>query len=201
MIRTVLFGGTFDPPHLGHLTIARKAIVSLGVDDLLWMVTPDPPHKTNTRKTDFHARFRMSQLCASDDHRILVSDLENQRPGPHYTLDTITQLKTASPERSFSLLIGGDSLVDLPKWHEPHRILSEIEFLGVFFRHDGERELAEFARNFPDFSSKIVSIKADPITISSSQIRAAIHAGDDASVYLHPKVWEYIQNNGLYMSA
>jgi len=178
--------------------MARAAINDLGSDELLWMVTPDPPHKTDARKTNFEHRYAMSQLCVTGETGIVVSDFENQRPGPHYTSDTIDLLRTAHPERVFSLLIGGDSLRNLHTWHEPHRILSSIEFLGVFARSDPEQELAVFERNFPDFTPKLAWIIADPIALSSSQIRVAIANGEDLSEFLPSSVWEYIQAHGLY---
>lgn len=201
MLRTAIFGGTFDPPHLGHLSIARSALDFLAVDEVLWVVTPDPPHKTGTNKSAFVHRFAMSRLCVADQNSIQVSDLENSRPGPHFTLDTIKILKSENPDNSYSLLIGGDSLQSFHTWHAPHSILTEIEFLGVFSRSGIEGEFAEFSRNFADFVPKLVWIKADAIYISSSHIREMTRIGEDASEYVTPQVWEYIKANNLYSNA
>lgn len=198
MRKVGIFGGTFDPPHFGHLTIAEKAIGSLGLDELIWMVTPDPPHKQGRIITEFRYRFQMVQICVMDHPNFTVSDLESRRDGPHYTFDTLNILNNANPDTELVLLIGGDSLRDLHTWHQPEKILKLVTNLGVFARGEIDVELGIFAKNFPSFIDKVSVIPADPIAISSSQIRELLGKGLDVGAYLPEELIGYIKETGLY---
>ncbi|HWS23411.1 MAG TPA: nicotinate (nicotinamide) nucleotide adenylyltransferase [Anaerolineales bacterium] len=199
-IKTGVFGGTFDPPHNGHLALAHSALNSLGLDEVVWMVTPLPPHKEDERITAFHHRLAMVYLCVMDYPQFIVSDLESQRDGPHYTLDTIRILKQISPERELTLLIGGDSLSNFHLWHKPKSILKEIKQLGVFSRREQELELGDFLKNFPRMEEKVNFIKSDPIDISSTAIRQRMLSGFTIKELVSGEVADYILRNRLYRS-
>ena len=164
------------------------------------MVTPLPPHKEDERITAFHHRLAMVYLCVMEYPQFRVSDLESQRDGPHYTLDTIRILKQISPERELTLLIGGDSLSNFHSWHKPKSILKEIKQLGVFSRREQELELGGFLKNFPRMEEKVNFIKSDPIDISSTAIRQRMLSGLTIKELVPAEVADYILRNRLYRS-
>ena len=114
-----IFGGTFDPPHLGHLILASEALDQLGLARLLWVLTPMPPHKLDREITPLDHRLAMLNLALADWPQFQLSTIEIDRPGPHFTLDTVRLARAQHPGASMTLLIGGDSLRDLPSWHCP----------------------------------------------------------------------------------
>ena len=112
-----LFGGTFDPPHLGHLILASEAYAQLKLDRLLWILTPEPPHKQDQPITSIAHRLAMVKLAIEGNPIFELSRVELDRPGPHYTLDTIDLIAEEYPEADITPIIGGDLLRDLPKWN------------------------------------------------------------------------------------
>lgn len=200
-IKTGIFGGSFDPPHFGHLKLAQNAMDSLGLDEIFWVVTPIPPHKISKKITAFNHRLAMVYLCVLNESRFTVSDLESRREGPHYTRDTIEIFMQMYPERKFSLLIGGDSLSNFHKWFQPDEIIKNIDQLGVFSRGNKESELGSFREHFPVAESKVKFIDLDPIAISSSDIRQRIAKGFAIEDFLPNTVADYIFRNKLYRSS
>ncbi len=116
-----LFGGTFDPPHIGHLILASEAVHQLGLSRLLWMLAPDPPHKLEQPITPLPHRLEMLKRAIDGNASFEISHLEIERPGPHYTIDTVRLLSRLEPHADIVLLLGGDSLRDLPTWRLPIR--------------------------------------------------------------------------------
>ena len=114
-----IFGGTFDPPHLGHLILAAEALYQLQLNRLLWVLTPEPPHKPGRPIAPLPHRLEMLQRAIAQTPGFELSSIEIDRPGPHYTIDTLEILRIQFPAADFALLIGGDSLRDLPGWHRP----------------------------------------------------------------------------------
>src|SRR5574340_405932 len=121
--RIGIFGGTFDPPHVGHLILASEACAQLKLTRLLWMLTPDPPHKQDQEITPLEQRKAMVEYSILGDRSFELSLLEVERPGPHYTLDTVRILRERHPQAEIVLLIGGDSLHDLPTWYRPAELV------------------------------------------------------------------------------
>src|SRR5258707_14568227 len=108
--RIGLFGGTFDPPHLGHLILASEAQTQLELNPLLWIPTPEPPHKQDQLITAIEHRLTMVNLAIADNPAFELSRIEWDRPGPHYTLDTIKLIAEQTPDADIVPIIGGDSL-------------------------------------------------------------------------------------------
>jgi len=129
--RIGLFGGTFDPPHLGHLILASEAQAQLELDRLLWILTPEPPHKQDQFITSPEHRLAMVELAIKDNPAFELSRIELDRPGPHYTLDTIKLIAEQNPNADIVPIIGGDSLRDLPTWHEPQKLVYACHWIGV----------------------------------------------------------------------
>ncbi len=196
--RIGLFGGTFDPPHLGHLILASEAQAQLGLTRLLWILTPDPPHKPDQVITSTEHRLAMVKLAIQDNPSFELSRVELDRPGPHYTLDTIHILAEQNPGAEIVPIIGGDSLRDLPKWHEPKEILYACHWVGVMRRPNDEADLKILESELPGISSKVHYVDAPLLEIASREIRSRIAQGRSVRYYLPQPVYQYIEEHHLY---
>lgn len=199
--RVGLFGGTFDPPHVGHLILASEAKSQLELNRVLWTVTPDPPHKQDQTITPLEHRLAMVRLAIEDDPSFQLSDIELNRPGPHYTIDTIKLLAEQNPGAEIVPIIGGDSLRDLPTWHKPKEIVFVAHWVGVMHRPGEEPNLQELERELPGISSKIHYVDAPLLEIASSEIRERAATGKPFRYYLPEPVYEYIERHHLYQQA
>ena len=196
-----LFGGTFDPPHLGHLILASEAYSQLGLNRLLWVLTPDPPHKQDQSITSITHRLAMVKLAIDGNPHFELSRVELDRPGPHYTLDTIDLIADNFPEADITPIIGSDSLRDLPTWNRPNELLQACHWVGVM-RRPGEQENLEVLENdLPGISSKVHYVDAPLLEIASREIRSRVADGKPFQYYLHPAVYEYILENHLYQQS
>lgn len=193
-----LFGGTFDPPHLGHLILAAEAKDQLALDQVLWVLTPTPPHKLAQPITPLHHRLSMLALMLSDSPEFEISRIEMDRPGPHYALETVQAAAAQYPHAQITYLMGGDSLHDLPRWHRPSEFLDACHSLGVMRRPGDTLNLAALERALPRLRAKTRFIEAPLLTIAASDIRRRIAQGKTFRYYLHLNVYEYIQQQRLY---
>lgn len=196
--RIGLFGGTFDPPHLGHLILASEAQFQLELTRLLWTLTPEPPHKEDQLITSIEHRLVMVQLAIADNPSFELSRVELDRPGPHYTLDTIKLLAEQNPDAEMVPVIGGDSLNDLPTWHHPQELVYAAHWIGVMRRPGESSDLEELERELPGISSKIHYVDAPLLEIASREIRSRIAAGRPFRYYLPDPVYHYITEHHLY---
>lgn len=193
-----IFGGTFDPPHLGHLILAAEAHQQLSLTRLLWVLTPDPPHKQTAPIIPLAHRLTMLQLAISGDADFELSRVEMDRPGPHYALDTLNLLAEQNPGAEMVYLMGGDSLRDLPTWHRPADLLSACRYLGVMRRPGDSIDLPALEAILPGITSKVRFVEAPLLDISSRQIRQRIAEGHPFRYYLPPAVYRYIVRHQLY---
>jgi nicotinate-nucleotide adenylyltransferase len=196
--RVGLFGGTFDPPHVGHLILASEARSQLDLTRVLWTVTPDPPHKQDQTITALEHRLAMVRLAIDDDPSFELSDVELSRPGPHYTIDTIKLLAEQNPGAEIVPILGGDSLNDLPTWYRPKEILYAAHWVGVMRRPGEETNLQELERELPGLTSKVHYVDAPLLEIASREIRSRAAAGKPFRYYLPESVYEYIERHHLY---
>jgi nicotinate-nucleotide adenylyltransferase len=196
-----LFGGTFDPPHLGHLILASESHWQLGLDRLLWVLTPDPPHKQEQVITPVEHRLAMVNLAIQDNPSFELSRVELDRPGPHYTLDTMEAISDQYPDADITPILGGDSLDDLPKWHKPRELVYASHWVGVMRRPGEEPNLEKLERELPGISSKIHYVDAPLLEIASREIRNRIANGHPFRYYLSPSVYEYINEHQLYLQS
>ena len=193
-----LFGGTFDPPHLGHLILASEAYSQLDLNRLLWVLTPDPPHKQDQSITPIAHRLAMVKLAIQDNPTFELSRIELDRPGPHYTLDTIELIAEQYPHADITPIIGGDSLRDLPKWNRPRELLQACHWVGVMHRPGEQENLEALEKELPGISSKVHYVDAPLLEIESREIRSRIMDGKPFQYYLRPAVYEYIKEHHLY---
>lgn len=196
--RLGVFGGTFDPPHIGHLILAAEACEDLHFDRLLWVLTPVPPHKLDQRVRPLEHRMSMLELAIADNPKFELSRIEMDRPGPHYTVDTMRLLADERPSADLVLLIGGDSLHDLPTWHRPAELVAVCHEIGVIRRPGDSVDLSAWEGQIPGTQAKVRFIDAPLLDISSSAIRRRIRENLPFRYYLSPPVYEYILKNRLY---
>jgi len=199
--RIGLFGGTFDPPHIGHLILASEAQSQLELDRLFWTLTPEPPHKQDQPITPIEHLLAMVNLAIADNPSFELSRVELDRPGPHYTLDTIKLVAQQHPDAEIVPVIGGDSLHDLPTWHRPQELLYAAHWIGVMRRPGESANLEELERELPGISSKVHYVNAPLLEIASSEIRRRIANGRPFRYYLSDPVYHYINRHHLYYQS
>lgn len=196
--RIGFFGGTFDPPHIGHLILAGEAASQFKLNRLLWVLTPDPPHKQDDSITPIEHRMNMLKAMIAHNPIFEISYLEINRPGPHYTIDTVKLLKQQEPDAEIILLIGGDSLADLPTWRFASDLITAVSNLGIMRRPNDFINLTEIESKLPTIASKIQFIDALLQPVSSSELRRRIQSNEMARYYLTNEVYDYIEKNNLY---
>jgi nicotinate-nucleotide adenylyltransferase len=196
--RLGVFGGTFDPPHLGHLILAQEACAQLDLARLLWVLTPVPPHKLEQIITPVAHRLAMLELALQDEARFEISRLELERPGPHYTADTLRSMQERYPSADLILLLGGDSLRDLPTWRFAAQLVAACREIGVMRRPGDAVDLAALERQVPGVQTKVRFVDAPLLEIASSEIRRRIRQGQPFRYYLPPPVYDYILKERLY---
>ncbi len=196
--RIGIFGGTFDPPHLGHLILASEARAQLNLTRLLWVLTPTPPHKLSQFISSIEDRLAMLKLALDNDPAFELSTTEMERPGPHYTLDTLQVLADIHPEADLILLLGGDSLRDLPTWHRPADLVAACRQIGVIRRPGDSIEVSALEKQIPGITDKVRFVEAPLLEIASHEIRRRASSGLPFRYYLLPSVYSYVVEHKLY---
>lgn len=199
--RVAIFGGTFDPPHLGHLILASEAAAQLHIDRMLWVLTAMPPHKLGVPITDLDDRLAMLKLTVQDEPAFEISRVDIERPGPHYTVDTVRLVAAQNRGADMILLLGGDSLHDLPAWHEPVALAAACDEIGVMRRPGDSIDLSALERKVPGLSAKVKFVAAPLLEIASHEIRARVLKQQPFRYFLLPAVYEYIVKHRLYKAG
>jgi nicotinate-nucleotide adenylyltransferase len=195
-----IFGGTFDPPHIGHLILAAEAYQQLSLKRVLWVLTPAPPHKREQEITPSAARLAMLRAALGDDPAFELSGVDIDRPPPHYAADTMALLRAQMRAGCLYYLMGEDSLDDLPSWHAPARFLALCDGLGVMRRPRREVDLEALETQLPGVRAKLNFIQAPLLEISSTEIRGRVRQGRPYRYYLPPGVYEIVRSERLYLS-
>ncbi len=197
-MRLGIFGGTFDPPHLGHLILAAEAYHQLALDRLLWVLTPYPPHKTGQVITPLEHRLEMVTAVIAGRPEYKLSRVEIDRPAPHFALDTVKLLAGQNPGVQLIYLMGGDSLRDLPAWRNPLELIGICHALGVMRRPGDSVDLAGLEEKLPGVSAKVRFIEAPLLEIAASEIRQRVRDGRPFRDYLPEPVYRIVVECGLY---
>lgn len=196
--RIGIFGGTFDPPHMGHLILAAEARDQLHLDRVLWVVTPDPPHKAGRVITPLETRMALVEVATAADPGFEISRVEIDRPGPHYSADTVQILARQNPGAALFYLMGGDSLHDLPAWVRPREFLTCLAGIGVMRRPQDFVDLPWLERALPGVAAKIYFVNAPLLEIASSDIRERVAEGRHFRYFLPPAVYAMVEAKNLY---
>lgn len=187
MKKVGILGGTFNPPHIGHLLIANEVKHALGLDEVRLMPTAVPPHKIAPGDATAQQRLRMVELAVADMEGVVVSPFEVERGGISYTYDTIEQLMTLEPDNDFHFIIGGDMIDYLPQWHRIVELVTLVHFVGV------GRPGTVGATHFP---IKLVDIPQ--IDLSSTLIRQRFADKGTVQLLIPPAVEAFIRKECLY---
>ena len=186
--RIGVLGGTFDPPHLGHLLVASDVHAALRLDRLLLVPSASPPHKQGKVRAPAEKRLEMMRAAVAGDDRFEVDDLELRRPGASYSVDTLRELRERYPDAELYFVVGMDQLKEFHTWREPEEVARLARLVGVS-RH-GET---------PDPSGPVaVPVEVTRIDLSATDIRDRIQAGQPIRYFVPDPVLEIIERDGLY---
>lgn len=193
-----ILGGTFDPPHIGHLLLAETALDACRLSKMLMVPAADPPHKRDNHITPIVHRLAMLSLAIAGNPRLDISTVDIDRPGPHYTVDMLDILGRAYPGMDLYFAMGDDSLGDLATWHDPAGILARARLI-VMYRTNHEVDLSKLKAILPTLESRVVLLQDVPIAgVSSTRLRERIHKGLSVRYQIPQAVERYIVENGLY---
>ena len=190
--RVGLLGGTFDPPHLGHLVAAEEARVELDLDEVRFLVAGDPWMKAEVSSAEH--RVAMVRLAVGDDPHLRVDTREVERETATYTADTLDELEDEEPGTQWFFLAGTDALQELPRWHRAEEALAKATFVALTrpgHRFEREHELHR----------DVELLEVPSVAISSTDLRGRVAAGRAIRYQVPPAVHRYIESHGLYRPA
>ena len=192
-----LFGGTFDPPHKGHIALAKAALINFSLDKIIFIPAGNPPHKTDKHVTHKVYRFEMVKMAIKNDEDFSISDFDIKNEKPNYSYLTIEHFKKKYPDDEIFFIIGADSYRDLFKWKNYPDILSLCTFI-VLNRYDFDLE--EYFKKYSEIFSEHKALFIDDFSydLSSTELREKIALGMDCSNLLPDGVYEYIKKTNLY---
>jgi nicotinate-nucleotide adenylyltransferase len=190
-----ILGGTFDPPHAGHLALAKAAIVQLELDEVMFLPANRNPLKSRKVATSGKHRLGMVEALIRHEPEMAVSDMELTRGGTSYTVDTLGELHMVRPA-DYWFLMGADALKGLPDWKSPQRLLRLCR-LGVAVRPP-TTELETLARVPEEFRGRVDLVKMTPMDVSSTDLRDRLSRNANVSPHLPGDVLKYINTHQLY---
>jgi len=194
-----IMGGTFDPPHIAHLIIAEVARVGLGLDKIVFIPSGDPWMKSDHMVTSAEKRVEMVGLAIATNPAFSLSLIEVNRPGPTYTIDTIEQLSgEVGYEVGLFLLLGWDSVADLPSWKAPYRISKMVRIVAFPRPGFAKPDPARLETAMPGIAERIVFIDEPSLSISSTCIRQRAMEGKSVRYIVPDAVRQYIIEHNLY---
>ena len=193
-----VLGGTFDPVHIGHLIVAEEARIKLGLREVLFVPAGQPWRKLDHNITPAVHRVEMVRRAIADNPHFKLCTLEVERPGPSYTVDTLTMLqKQLGSEASLFFILGRDTLAELPLWKEPEKLVQLCRL--VVAPRLGSKDLKHLETAIPGLLDKVIQLDMPVIGISSSEIRQRIAQGLSIRYLVPDKVAEYIAKQKLYI--
>lgn len=196
-MRVGLLGGTFNPPHLGHLVCAQEAYLQLGLERVLWIPARMPPHKAVDDELGIEHRSELCRLAMDGDERFALCDLESRREGPSYTVDTLEELHGQMPDSEFFLIVGADVAAGFAGWQEPGRVL-ELATVAVAERPGTSRAVVEDVLGRLADGSRSCFFEMPEIGISSTMLRGRVRAGESTRYLMPDAVRRYIDQHHIY---
>jgi nicotinate-nucleotide adenylyltransferase len=196
-VRIGILGGTFNPPHLGHLICAQEAYVQLSLDRVLLIPARIPPHKPVEHEPGAEHRLELCRLAARGDDRLCVSAIEIERGGPSFTVDTLAELHALKPDSEMFLIVGGDVAAGLPRWREPERVLS-LATLAVAKRRGTARAAVDGALSGLRGGERTEFFRMPGIGVSSTMVRRRVGAHQPIKYFVPDEVAGYIDEHRLY---
>ena len=197
--KLVVFGGTFNPPHIGHLLLAESALCELNADRIIFMPAGNPPHKNFENVIEKKHRYEMVKLLTGDNDSFIVSNLEIDSERKSYTADTLLKLKEMYQDTDIYFIVGLDSFFDMEKWYRPdlifERCIIAVSLRGGYDDNGFEEKAGYYKMKY---NARIVRITMPIIEISSSDIRERLLEKKPVRYMLTEKVLKYIEENDLY---
>lgn len=187
MTKVGILGGTFDPPHYGHLLIANEVLSELNLDEIWFMPNQEPPHKKKSDSVENTDRLQMLELSIEGNSAFKIEKIELERSGPSFTVDTMKILNEQFPNHQFYFIIGADMIEYLPKWHKIDELIELVQFVGV--------QRPEYSSE-TDYPIHYVDIPA--FEVSSSMIRKRVNQGMTVRYLLPDRVIDFIREKQLY---
>jgi nicotinate-nucleotide adenylyltransferase len=182
-----ILGGTFDPPHYGHLIIANEVLSTLQLDEIWFMPNQEPPHKKKSESIKNEERLQMLELAICGNTAFRVETIELHRQGPSYTVDTMKMINDQYSNHQFFFIIGADMIEYLPKWHKIDELIKLVQFVGV------ERPTYSSQTDYP-----VLYVDVPALDVSSSMIRDRVKNGKTIRYLLPDPVIQYIEEKHLY---
>lgn len=198
--RLGIFGGTFDPIHLGHLIIAEELRFRLGLERILFLPAGRPPHKTDRHISPDQDRARMVEMAIAGNPRFALSYVDLHRRGLSYTADSLEILAQEHPDHTLYFLMGQDSLRDFPNWYEPGRIARQAR-LGVALRPGVSVDVDAIVERVSEAAGRITLVDVPLIQIASRTLRQRVRDGLPITYQVPREVEEYIYRRGLYRDS
>ncbi|WP_240666711.1 nicotinate-nucleotide adenylyltransferase [Longirhabdus pacifica] len=189
-------GGTFDPPHLGHLIAAQSAWEQMELDEVWFLPTYHPPHKNHQVVATANQRLQMVKCCTVDHPAFRVCDVELKTRETSYTIKTMEQLQAQYPAYEFYFIIGADMIMYLPQWFEIEKLINMVTFVGV----KRSSTVIDWDALPPEIAKKVTMVSMPSIDISSTAIRERLKRGQSIQYYVHAGVNEYVKGNHIYES-
>jgi nicotinate-nucleotide adenylyltransferase len=200
--RVGVLGGTFDPVHYGHLVIAEEVRAALDLAEMVFVPAGHPPHKQDECVSTAADRLAMLELAITSNQHFSISLVDLERPGPSYTIETLTLLREQWGEQAaIYFVIGWDSLEDLPKWYKPVEVLARMAHLVAVHRPGYEQEpefLRKLEARLPGISEKLLPVAAPQLAISSTDLRRRVAEGKPIRYQIPEAVERYIREHNLY---
>jgi len=193
-----IYGGTFDPPHFGHVIAVKEARRGLGLDRVVVIPANIPPHKQRESAVYVEQRLEMTRLAFKNVEFVEVSDLEIRREGASYTADTLDELREIYPDDEFYLLMGTDMFLTVQNWRNVEEIFARCKICGLSREQNQTAEMkAHGAFLFERYGAEYEVIENPVVEISSTELREILKDGGE-SIFLPTEVLEYIKKEGLY---
>jgi nicotinate-nucleotide adenylyltransferase len=197
-VRLGLLGGTFNPPHLGHLVCAQEAWAQLELDQVLLVPVHTPPHKEALDDPGVDARVELCELAVAGDPRLGVSRVDADVDGPSFTVDTLERLHDRHPEHELTFIVGGDMAHSLPAWREPEAIL-DLASLGIAEREEVRRaDITERLAGLRGVPERLRFFDMPRLDLSSSLVRRHVAAGRPIRYLVPDPVADAIERAGMY---
>jgi nicotinate-nucleotide adenylyltransferase len=197
-----LFGGTFDPPHCGHLVAAQEAAEQLGLTKVWFLPAGQPPHKRGQLISPLAERLRMVELAIADNPCFELSRADCELAEPSFTVELLGRLRAElGPATPLFFLVGMDSLLELQTWREPERVLELCTLVAVTRPGRPAPDLAELATRLPGVARRVRLLETPGVDVSSTELRARVAAGRSIRYLVPEAVRQHITAAGLYLSA
>ncbi|MBN1369654.1 MAG: nicotinate (nicotinamide) nucleotide adenylyltransferase [Dehalococcoidaceae bacterium] len=198
-MKTGILGGTFDPPHTGHLEMAREAKAALGLERVLFMVAGQPQLKPNSNISPAADRLEMARLAIDGEEGFSVSAMEIERSGATYTADTLEELKRQdSVTDRYYFILGWDNLEKLKDWHQPLRIIENCYIVAIPRKGYALPDTEKLEKELPGILQCLFLLDKPVIDVSASSIRQKVRLSQDITGLVPEKVAGYIRERGLY---